>query len=116
MIEDNLQAITELAQAHGIKVILCSVTPISDYTPRRQTVQRPPADILKLNAWMREYAAKANAVFADYYAAMVDETGMLKQASRVMVCIPTIRAMRCSSRSPRRRLRKHCPDGLTSWP
>jgi len=28
MIEQNLQAMTELAQAHGIKVILCSVTPI----------------------------------------------------------------------------------------
>jgi lysophospholipase L1-like esterase len=79
MIENNLQAITELAQAHGIRVILCSVTPVSDYTPRRQTLQRPPADILKLNAWMREYAGRANAVFADYYAATVDETGMLKQ-------------------------------------
>jgi acyl-CoA thioesterase-1 len=42
MIEDNLQAITELAQAHGIKVILCSLTPVSDYTARKQTVQRPP--------------------------------------------------------------------------
>jgi lysophospholipase L1-like esterase len=79
MIEDNLQAITELAQAHGIKVILCSVTPVSDYTARKQTLQRPPSDILKLNAWMREYAATANAVFADYYAALVDQTGMLKQ-------------------------------------
>lgn len=79
MIEDNLQAIAELAQAHGIKVVLCSVTPVSDYTARRQTPERPPSDILKLNAWMREYAATANAVFADYYAALVDETGMLKQ-------------------------------------
>jgi lysophospholipase L1-like esterase len=79
MIEDNLQAIAELAQAHGIKVVLCSVTPVSDYTARRQTPERPPSDILKLNAWMREYAARANAVFADYYAALVDETGMLKQ-------------------------------------
>jgi lysophospholipase L1-like esterase len=79
MIEDDLQAIAELAQAHGIKVILCSVTPVSDYTARRQTPERPPSDILKLNAWMREYAARANAVFADYYAALVDETGMLKQ-------------------------------------
>jgi lysophospholipase L1-like esterase len=79
MIEDNLQAISELAQAHGIKVILCSVTPVSDYTARKQTVQRPPSDILKLNAWMREYAATAHAVFADYYSALVDETGMLKQ-------------------------------------
>jgi lysophospholipase L1-like esterase len=79
MIEDNLQAITELAQAHGIKVILCSVTPVSDYTARKQTLQRPPSDILKLNAWMREYAASAKAVFADYYSALVDGTGMLKE-------------------------------------
>ena len=77
MIEDNLQAMTELAQAHGIKVILCSVTPVSDYA-RKQTVQRPPADILKLNEWVKDYAAKVNAVYADYFAALVDETGMLK--------------------------------------
>jgi lysophospholipase L1-like esterase len=79
MIEDNLQAITELAQAHGIKVILCSLTPVSAYTPRKQTVGRPPADILRLNAWIKDYAARANAIFADYYAATVDDTGMLKQ-------------------------------------
>jgi lysophospholipase L1-like esterase len=78
MIEDNLQAMTELAQAHGITVILCSVMPISDYTARKQSIGRPPADILKLNAWMKEYTAKAHAIFADYYAATVDETGMLK--------------------------------------
>ena len=77
MIEDNLQAMTELAQAHGIKVILCSVTPVSDYA-RKQTIQRPPSDILKINAWIKEYAAKVNAVYADYFAALVDETGMLK--------------------------------------
>ena len=79
MIEENFQAMTELAQAHGIKVILCSVTPISDYTPRKQTEGRPPADILKLNAWLREYAEKTHSGFADYYAALVDEKGMLKE-------------------------------------
>ena len=79
MIEENLMAITELAQAHGIKVILCSLTPVSDYTRRRQTGQRPPADILKLNAWLREYAAKTRAGFADYYKALVDEKGMLRE-------------------------------------
>jgi lysophospholipase L1-like esterase len=79
MVEDNLQAMTELAQAHGIKVILCSLTPVSDYTNRKQTAGRPPADILKLNGWIKEYAARANAIFADYFAATVDETGMLKQ-------------------------------------
>jgi lysophospholipase L1-like esterase len=79
MIAENIQAITELAQAHGIKVIFCSLTPVSDYTRRNQTGQRPPADILKLNAWLREYAAKAHAGFADYYKALVDEKGMLRE-------------------------------------
>ena len=79
MIAENIQAMTQLAQAHGIKVILCSVMPISDYTTRKQSERRPPADILKLNAWMREYAAKAKAIYADYYTAVADEKGMLKQ-------------------------------------
>jgi lysophospholipase L1-like esterase len=78
MVQDNIQAITELAQAHGIKVILCSLAPVSDYTARKQTERRPPADILKLNAWLREYAARAHAVFADYYPALVDDKGMLR--------------------------------------
>src|SRR5580658_9532515 len=42
MVEENIMAMTELAQAHGIKVILCSVTPISDYARNPQSVQRPP--------------------------------------------------------------------------
>jgi lysophospholipase L1-like esterase len=96
MIEENLMAITELAQKHGIKVILCAVTPISDYTlmppprggpgipagstpPQRiQSVGRPPADILRLNAWMKSYAATAGALYADYFSAVVDASGMLK--------------------------------------
>jgi lysophospholipase L1-like esterase len=78
MIEENFQAMTELAQLHGIKVILCSLTPISDYTPQKKSGDRPPGDILKLNQWIREYAAKTHAVFADYYGALVDDKGMLK--------------------------------------
>jgi lysophospholipase L1-like esterase len=77
-IEENFQAMVELAQAHGIKVILCSLTPISDYGRTPQTTQRPPADILKLNAWLKDYAARTHAVYADYYSAIVDEKGMLK--------------------------------------
>ena len=77
-IADNVQAITELARAHGIKVILCAVLPISDYTGRKQSENRPPADILKLNAWLKDYAAKTKSVYADYYAATVDDKGFLK--------------------------------------
>jgi lysophospholipase L1-like esterase len=78
MIEENLQAITELAQLHHIKVILCALTPVSDYTKNPQTVRRPPSDILKLNAWLRNYTEKVHAIYADYYSATVDDKGMLK--------------------------------------
>ena len=81
MIQDNFQAMTELAQAHGIKVVLCSLTPISDYTTRKQSERRPPAEILKLNAWLREYADKSRSIYADYYAAVVDEKGMLREGT-----------------------------------
>lgn len=96
MVEENLMAMTELAQKHGVKVILCSLTPISDYaeappsadnapTPGGavpklvQSVRRPPAQILELNAWMKRYAASVGAVYADYFSAVVDGSGMLKE-------------------------------------
>jgi lysophospholipase L1-like esterase len=89
-------ALTELAQRHGIKVILCAVMPVNDYTlvpPRRglrtraappavrqiRTIQRPPDQILQLDAWMKGYAASAGAVYADYFAAVVDDKGIFKQ-------------------------------------
>ena len=94
MVEENLMAMTELAQKHGIKVILCSLTPISDYadappsgdnsptgaSPKLiQSVRRPPAQILELNTWIRKYAASVGAVYADYFSAVVDGSGMLKE-------------------------------------
>ena len=100
MIQQNIMAMTELAQLHGMKVILCSVLPVSDYPylrqqnapavnaaqgargaappPVKMTEGHPAADILKLNAWMKSYAAKVNAIYADYFSAFVDEKGWLK--------------------------------------
>lgn len=80
-ITDNFQAMSELAQLHGIRVVLCSVLPISDYTSRTQTVGRPPADILKLNAWLKQYAESKGHIYADYYAATVDDKGFLKNGT-----------------------------------
>ena len=90
MIEQNIMAISELARLHGIKVILCSILPVSDYPFLRQqndapprikmTDGRPPADILKLNAWIKNYAVSVNAIYVDYFTPMVDEKGWLKDA------------------------------------
>ncbi len=77
MIADNIRAMTELAQGQGIKVVLCGLLPVSDYTSRPQTARRPPSDILKLNAWLRQYAGERKAVYCDYHSALADAKGML---------------------------------------
>src|SRR5829696_4886169 len=76
-IEDNLASMAELADAHGIRVVLASVLPVSDYEirdgkPIVQTVRRPPAQILTLNKWIKDYAAAHQHVYLDYFSAMVD--------------------------------------------
>ena len=70
MIEDNLMAMTEIARANGIRVVLSSVLPVFDYPWRPGLTPAPK--IVALNAWMKAYAAKAGAVYLDYHSAMAD--------------------------------------------
>ena len=71
MIEDNLADMTDIANANGIRVVLCSVLPVYDY-PWRPGLQ--PADkIVALNGWMRHYADSTGNVYVDYHSAMRDE-------------------------------------------
>jgi lysophospholipase L1-like esterase len=82
-IEANLISMAELARANGIRVVFASLLPVSDYElrdgkPIIQTVRRSPEKILMLNNWMKEYAAKNRLIYLDYFAAMVDARGFLK--------------------------------------
>lgn len=83
-IEGNIMSMAELARANGIKVILASLTPVSDYNKNKageaivRTVQRPPAQILELNKWIKNYAAENNFIYLDYFSATVDDKGFLK--------------------------------------
>ncbi len=70
MIEDNLAAMTEMAQANGIGVVLCSVLPVYDY-PWRPGLE-PALKIIALNTWIRRYAAAHGAVYVDFHSAMAD--------------------------------------------
>jgi len=79
MVEDNIRAMCELAESHHIKIILCLLTPVSDYTKGKQTERRPPADIVNLNHWLESYAPDVHAQVADYYTALVDDKGMLRE-------------------------------------
>ncbi|MBI3652295.1 MAG: SGNH/GDSL hydrolase family protein [Acidobacteria bacterium] len=84
-IENNLAAMADLARANGIRVVLASLLPVSDYEknqdghPIIQTTRRPPEKILALNAWMKAFCAKSACVYLDYFSAMVDDKGFLKE-------------------------------------
>ncbi len=71
MIADNLIGMAEIAKANGIRVVLSSVLPVSDY-PWKPGLE-PGPKIVALNTWMREYAASHGAIYLDYHSAMVYE-------------------------------------------
>ena len=75
MIEDNLRSMTELARAHGIRVVLASVLPVSDY-PWRRGLQ-PAGKVRELNAWIKQYATSAGAIYLDYYSTLSNADGGL---------------------------------------
>jgi lysophospholipase L1-like esterase len=82
-IEGNLASMAELASANGIRVVLSSITPVSQYhvsSPSAvpQTTQRPAARVRAINDWMRQYAAAHKHVYVDYFSAMVDDKGLLR--------------------------------------
>lgn len=82
-IEGNLASMAELASANGIKVVLSSITPVSQShlaSPNAipQTTQRPLARIRAINDWLRQYAAAHKHIYADYFSAMLDEQGLLR--------------------------------------
>jgi lysophospholipase L1-like esterase len=68
---DILEAMAEMATAHGIKVVLCSVMPVFDYPWRPGLTPAPKIDAV--NAWMQNYAAEKGYVYVDYHSAMKDE-------------------------------------------
>lgn len=80
MIEDNIHSMTELAQLHGIQVVLCSVLPAYDF-PWRPGME-PAPKIVELNKRIKKYAATRGAVYCDYFTAMADDrNGLPKELS-----------------------------------
>jgi len=76
MIADNLASMTEIAMANNIKVVLCSVLPVYDY-PWKKGLQ-PAEKIIALNTWIKDYCAKKEITYVDYFSAMADERHGLK--------------------------------------
>jgi lysophospholipase L1-like esterase len=78
MIEDNLASMAELANANGIKVIMCSVLPAFDFPWRRG--MEPAEKVVSLNKWIKEFTARRGFLYVDYFTPMADERNGLKKA------------------------------------
>ena len=82
--EANLATMVDLAHANGINVVLATIMPISDYNKDRsgnpvvRSVQRPPAQIAAINAWIKNYCIDRDLVYLDYFSALADGKGFLK--------------------------------------
>lgn len=77
-VTENIMTMVELAKLHGIKVVLASVTPICDCF-QILSERRPPGRILGLNGWLKSYAAKQGAVYADVYSVLAQGRNMKKE-------------------------------------
>lgn len=71
MSAENFMSMVELAKVNHIRVVLASLTPVSDAF-RKQTARRPVGKILGLNNWLKSYAAKEGLVYLDYYPALIE--------------------------------------------
>ena len=80
-IEGNLASMCEIAKANGMRVVLSSILPVSAYhnPAAPQTTTRPMSRILVLNEWLKTYAAANGIVYLDYFTAMADASGLLKE-------------------------------------
>jgi len=73
----NIISMTELAKAHNIRVLLCSITPAYDFGWRHGL--EPAQKIAKLNSMIKDYALKHKITYVDYYSKLVDDRGGLPE-------------------------------------
>jgi len=77
MIANNLMSMAELAEAHGIKAILCSVLPAFDF-PWKPGMD-PSEKVVELNRRIKAYSERTGVIYLDYFSAMVDERNGLSE-------------------------------------
>ena len=81
MTEENFKAMAEMGKANGIRVVICSILPVGDYPWRRGLTPAPKIEAI--NGWLKEYAAKEGLTYVDYWTAMADASGAMKDGLSV---------------------------------
>jgi lysophospholipase L1-like esterase len=73
----NITAMSDIAKARDIKVVLATVPPVG---ADREKVSRDAGAIKAVNAWITAFAVERGYPIADYHAALVDASGVLPEA------------------------------------
>jgi lysophospholipase L1-like esterase len=72
----NIVSMAELARANKIKVVLCSVLPVYEYS--WSPGLEPAGKIIELNSMLQSYSKKNNIVYVDFHSALADEKKGMK--------------------------------------
>ncbi|WP_116090508.1 GDSL-type esterase/lipase family protein [Sphingomonas crusticola] len=80
-IEANWEAMADMADAHGIKVVFGAILPVNNYSGNASDMlaKRDPKRIRELNAWLSAFCRRRGYVLADYYRVTVDRDGLLQR-------------------------------------
>ena len=72
----NIISMAQLAKASGIKPIIGSILPATEFSWHKGL--EPAEKIVKVNEWLKSYATKNHLVYVDYWSAMANEKKGLK--------------------------------------
>jgi lysophospholipase L1-like esterase len=74
--KNNIAAMVDLAEAHGIAVVLASIPPSDKFAWR--PALKPAAEIVALNRWLVDFARQRGLIFVDYTPALATPSGGLR--------------------------------------
>ena len=75
-IQNNIAAMADMARAHGLRVLVGSLTPATSLTWAPEV--RPAARIVAMNVWLKAYARTNGLTYVDYYTALAGPDGGMK--------------------------------------
>ena len=80
-ISEYLYSMIDIAKAHGIKVVIASLTPVCDCYST-QTRLRPVGKIAAINGTLRGIAKETGSVYLNYYSVLVDTAAGTRQLKK----------------------------------
>lgn len=79
-IEANYAAMAEMAEGNGIKPIFTAILPVNNYAEAARSVldERKPAELGRINAWLKAYCDAHGYGFIDYGPVLRDAQGLMR--------------------------------------